>query len=274
MAVAYDLLIIKSQHSPVYDEILRGLHSTRKFTERVVTLSDYSEVDVKRIVREDSPKVIVTFGELALDATRKLNKVPVVPLMSSTYRQRENLDHVAGIEILIAPERYLSLFKQIKSQRVGVIYSKAKSGSYVQRAQKYAAKYGITLVLKEVTSPRETSAQLASLKGNVDALWMLPDSTAVTKETVEGYTHFSIDQKVPFISYASAYLPLGALAVVEMDKTDLGVQAGELIQELMEGQIPAVAPSPRKAMLRFNQNVVRKLGISPDLIEKIQQGWD
>ena len=274
-AEAYDLLIVQSQHSPMYDEVLHGIHSVRKFTERVITLSDYAEVDIKRIVREDRPSVVVTLGDLALESARKVHRVAVLPLMAISYRQTSgNHGFVNGIEVLIPPERYLALFKLLKTHRVGVIYSKDKTGAYVLHAQRIASKFGVVLVPKEVSSPKAVFAQLDVLKDSVDALWMLPDSAVISQLTVEGFANFSIEQKVPLVSYASVYLSHGASVVVEIDRTDLGVQAGEMIVELLAGETPVGEPAPRKAVLRLNQTVMKRLGITTELASKLQQnGW-
>lgn len=274
-AQAYDLLIVQSQHSPMYDEVLHGIHSVRKFSERVITLSDYAEVDVKRIVREDRPSIVVTLGDLALESARKVQRVAVLPLMAISYRQTAgNHGSVNGIEILIPAERYLALFRRLKTHRVGVIYSKNKTGGYVLHAQRIASKFGIVLVPKEVSSPKEVFAQLDVLKDSVDALWMLPDSAVISQLTVEGFANFSIEQKVPLVSYASVYLSHGASVVVEIDRTDLGVQAGEMMVELLAGKPPVGGSAPRKAVLRLNQTVMKRLGIATELASKLQQnGW-
>jgi putative ABC transport system substrate-binding protein len=69
-AWCYDLLIVQSQRSPAYDDVLRGLRSVARFSERVVVLTDYNEIDLVRIAREESPVAIVTLGDNALAAAR------------------------------------------------------------------------------------------------------------------------------------------------------------------------------------------------------------
>jgi putative ABC transport system substrate-binding protein len=162
----------------------------------------------------------------------------------------------------------------LKTRRVGVIYNKDKTGAYLQRAQRVAAKFGINLVVKEVTSPREVFAQLDSLKGNVDALWMLPDSMVISQITVEGFVNFSIGQNVPVVSFASMYLKYGVSAVLEIDQADMGAQAGAMIADLLEGQTPAIGTVPRKSLLQFNLNIMKRLGMPSDLTARILQNWE
>ena len=58
-AWSYDLLIVQSQRSPAYDDVLRGLRSVARFSERVVVLTDYNDIDLLRIAREETPVVSV-----------------------------------------------------------------------------------------------------------------------------------------------------------------------------------------------------------------------
>jgi len=64
--IAYDLLVIQSQRSPVYDEVLRGVRSVAKHSHRIIVLNEYADVDLQRIVREENPLVILTLGDNAL----------------------------------------------------------------------------------------------------------------------------------------------------------------------------------------------------------------
>lgn len=272
---AYELLIIKSQSSKVYDEILHGLRSVRKFSERVINLADFAEADIKRIVKEDRPSAVITFGDLSLESARMVTNVPVVPLMAISYRQESSgSQNLSGIDVLIPADRYITLFKQMRMQRVGVLYSKEKTGNYLQHAKKVAAKFGVVLIPREVTSPKEVFTQLESLKGSIDGLWMLPDSRVISQMTAEAFANFSMQQNVPLVSYASVYLSHGASAVIEIDRTDLGVQAAEMVVNILDRENQTVESAPRKAVLRLNQAILKRHGVSSDVAAKIQQNWE
>lgn len=264
LAQAYDVLILVSRRDRAYEEVLRGFRGTRMFTDRVVFLTDYAEADVVRLVREDRPGMILAMGDSALAATRKIRQIPIVAVMSLAIRdRRNNLPNLAGIDMFTAPEQYMELFQEMKKYRIGVVYDPAKSGWYLRHAQQAAHRYGIRLVLRETHSPRDTMDRLASLKGEVDAVWMLPDTTAVTRETAEAYFVFSQEAQVPVISFAGAYLPLGATATVEIDRPELGRQAADLCSKALHG-VDAAEISfvyPRKTTLQINRNVLKRLGI-------------
>jgi putative tryptophan/tyrosine transport system substrate-binding protein len=265
VADAYDVLVLQSRRDPAFEEALSGFRSSRTFSERVVVLSDYADVDVTRIVREDQPALVLALGDGALEAARKLRQTPVVALISLGIRsQRASHPNLTGIDMFAPPERYLSLFQGMKRHRVGLIHHPAKCGWYVQQARQAAQRMGIELVVREVSIPRDTLSQLASLAGKVDALWMLPDATAVTRETAEAYFRFSQEQNVPVVSFASAYLGLGAAAVLEIDRTELGRQAGDMTSAILKGTEAGNIPLayPRRVQLKTNPSVLKHLGIA------------
>ncbi|HEX9080208.1 MAG TPA: ABC transporter substrate binding protein [Desulfuromonadaceae bacterium] len=264
LAQAYDVLVLVSRRDSAYEEVLRGFRGTRMLTDRVVFLTDYAEADITRVVREDRPRMVLAMGDSALAAVRRIRQVPIAAVMSLAIRERRNaLPNLAGIDMFAPPETYLELFREMKKHRVGVLYDPAKSGWYLRRAQQLAHQYGIRLVVRETPSPRDTLDRLAGLKGQVDAIWMLPDTTAVTRETAEAYFVFSQEEQVPVVSFAGAYLTLGAAAAVEIDRIALGRQAADLCSRALHGSdIADLAFTwPHKTTIRNNGSVLKRLGI-------------
>jgi putative ABC transport system substrate-binding protein len=267
-AWSYDLLIVQSQRSPAYDDVLRGLRSVSRFSERVVVLTDYNEIDLLRIAREESPVAIVTLGDNALAAARKVRQTPVIALMALSYRAGM-MGHTAmtGVTVQPSPERYLPLFVSIKTRKVGIVSNTNRSAAYIRQARKAAAGLGIDLVVREVKSSRDVSEQLDSLVGLVDALWMMPDSVTASGEAADAHFLFSAGHRVPVVTFSSAYLAAGAALALDIDRFDIGRQGGEMAASLVEGDsISDIHPeSPRKTIVRTNPSVLRRLGLKPDL---------
>lgn len=263
LAQAYDVLVLQSRRDPAYEEVLNGFRAVNTASQRVIVLSDYAETDVVRIVREEHPRVILAVGDAALMAARKVQQTPVIALMALGIHALKGSQHnITGIGMFTAPEHYMSIFQAMKSRRVGVIHNPAKTGWYLRQARHAAEKTGIELVVREVSASRDTVSQLTSLAGKVDALWMLPDTTAVTRETTEAYFRFGQDQSVPVISFAGSYLGLGACAVVEIDRKEMGRQAGGMVDAILESGRNAELPvgPPRKILIKTNPGVLKRLG--------------
>jgi len=265
LAQAYDVLVLQSRRDPAYEEALRGFRAANTASQRTIVLSDYAEVDVVRIVREDRPRVILAVGDAALTAARNVRQTPVVALMAlGIQKQRSTHNNLTGIDMFVSPERYISMFRTMKTRRVGVIYNPAKSGWYLRLARQAARAAGIELVVREVSAPRETIDTLEALSGKVDVLWMLPDSTAVTRETAEAYFRFGQEQHIPVVSFAANYLGLGAAAVLEIDRLAMGRQADAMVAEILRGSRIESLPLdfPKGMRLKTNPSVLRRLSVA------------
>lgn len=265
LALGYDILVLQSRRDIGYEEVVKGFLSVSGSRERLIVLSDYAEVDVVRIVREDRPRLILAVGDAALAATRNIRTTPVVAVMSlAIHGRKASQTNLTGIGMFVSPTRYIEMFVAMKTRRVGVIHNPAKSGWYLRQARQAAEAVGIELVTREVSVPRETLGHLSEFAGKVDALWMLPDSTAVTRETAEAYFRFGQQHSLPVVSFAPNYLGLGAAAVLEIDRIALGRQAGEMIMTLLKGESVESVPVsfPKTTAVKTNPVVLKNIGTS------------
>ena len=268
-ALASEVLVVQSLRSPMYEDAVKGFRSVCPAQARTLVLSDYADAELARVVREEHPRLVLAVGDGALEALRKIRAIPQVALMALGLPNQQNAAaNLTGVELFVKPEQYLSLYKKIKARRIGIIYDPAKTGWYVKLARVAAKQMGLELVLREVANPRQAIGQLNSLKGGVDSLWVLPDSTAVTVETLEAYFLFSQEQAIPVISFSAAHLRLGALVALEIDRNDLGKQAGEMAQQLLRGTEPAelAVAAPRKVIIRSNDAVAKRLNLPAGLL--------
>jgi len=257
-----EVLILQSNRSPVYTEALRGFSDALKDADHTLVLTDYAEIDVQRIVREERPRLVLAVGDRALAACGKIREVPVLTMLSlSLNLKKQSPDNIGGIAMAIAPEQYLKLFNSLGAKRIGVLYDPEKTGHYMKRVVQNARQSGLNIMAEPVKDPRDLQAKLEKLKGNVDALWMLPDSTVVTTVNLEALILFSMTHNVPTVTFTSHYLKNGAAISLDIDPFDIGLQTGELALSLLKGGAPRKIPNldPRKAHLHKNENVLRKL---------------
>jgi len=148
-------------------------------------MGDYAEFDLGRIVREEKPRLVVALGDKPLQEARKLRSTPVIYAMALSAGENRLGNNMTGVSIHVSPGNYLKLFSKLGLKRVGVVYSKGKSGAYLAKAEKLAADYGVKLVPAQVKTPRDVDAALANLNDrNIDSIWMIPDTTAVTAENL------------------------------------------------------------------------------------------
>lgn len=260
--LAYDILVLQSLREKGYDQAVAGVKRECSATMRTVVLSDFAETDITRILREEHPRLIVAVGDKALQVAQKQESIPVLYMMALHAKPRHH--SVTGVGMLIDPSRYLAVFESMHCTKVGVVADPARSGAYLRKAQAAARRYGMELVVRDVHSPKETLAMLDSLRGRVDALWMLPDITAVSPETTEAYFLFSQSERVPLVSFADVYLSMGGAVSLSIDRFDIGKQLGAMAESILGGTPAEEIPPqpPRRVLLRVNDGVLRRLKIS------------
>ncbi|WP_243375286.1 ABC transporter substrate binding protein [Geotalea sp. SG265] len=263
--LAADVLIVQSSRLSGYREALKGFRNTCTASSHSIVLEDYSETDISRIVREEQPAVILAIGDSALMTLKKIRRVPIVSVMALNLASGNSTPaNITGVRMTVSPERYMNLFKAFQVRKVGIVFSQGRSGAYIKRARQTAERAGINLVLREVHNPRQTPSQLSTFRGNVDSLWLLPDATAMTRETVDAFFLFAMEQSKPIFAFSDVYLAYGAAAALEADRFTMGKQAGDMVNRLLGGASTADLPveDPRSASLKINQSVIRKLGIA------------
>jgi putative ABC transport system substrate-binding protein len=266
-AHAHDVLVVQGLRVKPHDEALHGFRSACGADVRRVYLADLEGTDIVRLVREEQPRLILAIGADALKKLRPVKDVPIVYLMvvnpQAIVKGSRNM---TGVAMNVPPEEYLDLLARIspRPKSVGVVYDPAKTGHQVKRAQQEARAYGFDLLTREVRSHREVAAAINNLKGMVDALWILPDTTVVTPETVELFLLASQEYHIPVISFAGKYVEMGALAALDIDVFDQGTQAGEMAAKILNGTDIAdlTAAVARRASVKVNRSVAKKLGIT------------
>ncbi|MGD0842913.1 MAG: ABC transporter substrate binding protein [Geobacteraceae bacterium] len=269
---AHDILVVQSLQVKPFDEALRGFRSVCKTESISVVVSGSPGVDVSRTVREERPDLILAIGADALNRVKKIRDIPIIySMVLNPEKIAGRGDNIAGVNMNLSPGKYLGLIEKLNlpNLRVCVLYDPAQTGSMLKNIRQTALAKGIEITAKEVHNPKEVPELLTRLKGTCNLFWMIPDPTVVTPETVEFLLLLAQQSRVPVITFAGKYVDEGALASLDIDSFDLGKQAGEMANKVLDGTRVSELPDSeaRKAVLRINRKVAKKLGINLDALE-------
>lgn len=269
-ARAHDVLVVQALRVKPFDEAYRGFRDACATDARRVYLSDLESTDIVKLVREEKPLLILAIGADALVRVQKVKGIPILYLMVLNPQTIvHGKGNVTGVDMNVPPEKYLDLLTRISPapKKIGIVYDPSKTGRLVKRAQQAAQERGMEITTLEVSRPNEVPKALDAMKGMVDALLMLPDTTVVTPETVEFFLLFSQNNSIPVITFASKYVEMGALLSIDIDGFDLGRQAGEMAQQILNGAAVNAMPGTeaRKTHVKANRNVAKKLRITLDI---------
>ena len=220
-----------------------------------------SEITYKR------PDLILSLGTKAAMLTHQnVRNIPTIFCMVSRPEKYKLIgENVAGVSLNIPARVQFETLKTILPdiKRIGVIYSRGESGRSVKKAGKDARELGLALVSFEVASEKEIPMAARSLKGRIDALWMIMDSAVVTGQSVKHLILFTIRNKIPFMGFSIRFVKEGALLALSGDYEDMGRQAGKLARQILKGNAPEGLHivAPKKTRLILNLKTAKLIGI-------------
>lgn len=224
-----------------------------------------------------APAAIFAVGSQAAELARR--EFPEVPLVFSMVLNTEpylGQENTTGIAMKIHPRDQLRAFKNIlpRIRRIGVIYDPVQNRSTIAEAQVAAREMGLTLLEKRVSDPREIANAIKDLMYVVDALWMIPDQTVVSKESFRYMLEATLNRKIPILTFSQSFVKGGALLALAPNYQDMGRQAGRLVQKILGGSSPGSLPSAHpQGYLFLNLNTASALSINipADILQKAEK---
>lgn len=227
IAHAEDVLVLLSIRTAGYMDVLAAAEmSCNGASTKVVNLAENSEIDISQLVRSSRARVVMAVGDKAYQmASSTIQGTPVVGAMVLN-QSRLSISYIAP------PEKFLSAMKKLGRRHVAVIYGR-NLGPYVRKAADLAKGYGITLVRREASTSTKAIEQLTSLDEQVDALWILPDSSILTAGSAESMFVAAQVRNIPVFAFSSNYLKIGAALIIEPERGLIGKEVGKALCDIL-----------------------------------------
>jgi putative ABC transport system substrate-binding protein len=221
--------------------------------------------DVLERVRRTSPDVVVAIGTEAFRKMRSLRDVPLVHVMViPAEAERGPAGTVSGVSMDIAPGTWLRSMRRLfpNARRAGLLFNPENTGAFVAEAQRAAPDAGVELVIRKVQGPDDVPQALNSMRNGIDLLWMLPDPTIAAPPMAEHLLRYSIQHRIPIMTFSRKYLDMGAVASLDVDPIEMGLQAGELVNRIAREGRDGGSRYARKPRLSINGKAAEKMGIT------------
>jgi putative ABC transport system substrate-binding protein len=262
-----ELLVVQSLPIKPYNDALQGFRAVCKARLDRIVGPDLSEAEIRVKVRRNKPELILAIGMDALEKLKTVKDVPIVYVMVLNPQDMlRDGGNITGVSMNLSPERQFSVLREVLPyvKKIGVFFDPVKNGYYISRVHNAAALMGIELLTKKVSSSREAVASVEGMKGKVDLLWLLPDTTVVNPSTIDLLLLSSIENKIPVLTFSNKYAEKGALLSLEVDAVESGKQAGEMAVKILEGaKVNSIkGEDARESILTVNLIVAKKLGVS------------
>ncbi len=271
-------VVIKSQNLSAYNKATKGFEA--ECVQYNITIKSIYDLKGKmkvghkivRKVRKEKPDIILTIGVLATTiAKEKIKDIPIIFCMVINHARFQLTGaNITGITTEIAIEEQLKGHQAILGslKDIGVIYDPSKTGNIIVSAEQKAKNIGMKLVKYEIDSSKEVSEAMESLTGRIDALWLLPDSTVITKKSFDLIKSTTLENKIPLLCTSDVFVRAGALAAVFSDYKSVGRQASQLAGEILErpSPNPLGIVNPDSFNIAINTDTADKLGLNLDTI--------
>jgi len=269
---AMDIAILQSSNIPAYDEAVAGLKATGPIG------AIYTEYDAQgdlelgkklaRKLRASNVSLVVAVGlKAALAAKVEIVDVPIVYMMIlDPLKHQLTAANMTGTLLEIPLDRQLKIMRSFLPalHRIGMLYDPAKSSSRVKEAEQQAAISDFQLKGRPVESEKEVPQQLRALLSDVEALWLIPDSTVLTNESIGFILETALARQIPVIGFSPEFTRLGALLSMSVNYGNVGRETGLLAKSILDGErLLPLNPVPiERLKITVNLKTARFLGLT------------
>jgi putative ABC transport system substrate-binding protein len=243
-AAAPEIVILKSSEIAAYDDAVKGFKATAPsgalFTEYDLRGDIKLGKELARKIRASEPSLVVAVGlKAALAAKSEIVDIPIVYMMIlDPLKHQLNGANMTGTLLEIPVDRQLKLLHTFlpSTHKLGILYDPIKTSSKVKDAESQANANEFQLQKFPVNSEKEMPQQLRALLSTAEALWLMPDSTVLTDESIRFILESALARHVPVIGFSPEFTRLGALLSLSVNYGEVGRETGLLAKRILDGE--------------------------------------
>jgi putative ABC transport system substrate-binding protein len=271
-SAALDIAILQSSDIAAYREAIAGLKATGPIG------AIYTEYDAQgdlalgkklaRKLRASNASLVVAVGlKAALAAKVEIEDVPVVYMMVlDPLKHQLTSANMTGTLLEIPVDRQLKIMRMFlpSLHRIGTLYDPAKTSSRVNDAVQQATISNFQLNGFPVESDKDVPQKLRTLLLEVEALWLIPDSTVLTNESVQFILESALARQIPVIGFSPELTRMGALLSLSVNYGEVGRETGLLAKRILNGEkLLPLNPMPiERLKITVNLKTLKFLGIT------------
>ncbi|MDD5224205.1 MAG: ABC transporter substrate-binding protein [bacterium] len=276
-----EIAVLLSDDTEAYKTVLSNFRKNLP-REKISEFNMKGDLEIgKKIIAQIkvlTPSVLLTVGAKASEiAAKQAGGIPQVYCMVfNPFELGLQNDNQTGVLMVASPDSQFAAFKNILPglKRLGVIFNPQKTVPLVDAAKAALPRNDLEIVERHVSSSGEIAQNLKEIIPLVGAIWLIPDTTVVSRDTFSYLLQNTVDQKVPIFAFSEGLVKSGALASFSPDYSEIGKEAARLADKISSGASPKnLPPVYPRGDLYLNLNTAQTLGIkiSPDIIRKAEK---
>ena len=271
-STAMDIAILQSSNIPAYQEAIAGLKATGPIGAIYTDYDLQGDLELgKKLaskLRASNTSLVVAVGlKAALAAKVEIVNVPIVYMMIlDPLKHQLTSANMTGTLLEVPVDRQLKIMRTFLPtlHQIGSLYDPAKTSSRVIDALQQATISGFQLKGFPVESEKDVPPQLRTLLSAVEALWLIPDSTVLTNESVQFILESALAHQIPVIGFSPEFTRLGALLSMSVNNGEVGRETGLLMKRILDReQLLPLNPVPiERLKITVNLKTAKFLGIT------------
>jgi putative tryptophan/tyrosine transport system substrate-binding protein len=282
---AEEVAILKSADISAYSEAITEFKSALQppfqVTQEYDLQGDMAQGrNLARRIRASNTKVVLAVGlKAALAAKLEILDIPVIfCLVINPEKYGLPTGNMVGLSLDIPFRQHLKPLQTLvpKVSRIGVLFDPQKTKGMQDQLLQDAKALGIKIISEAVQTEQDVPQALNAIKDRIDVLWLLPDSTVLTENTLDFLMSTTLEAHIPVVGFSAGLVRSGAVVGSYFHHTDIGKQAAKLSQQLV-GQSSAslmgrIIP-PERVHQSINQKSARYLSLSltPDVLREFDE---
>jgi putative tryptophan/tyrosine transport system substrate-binding protein len=271
-AAGTEIAILRSSDLKAYNDAIEGFKATAPGG------TTYTEYDLRgdlergkqlaRKLRASDSSLVVAVGlKAALAAKLEIVDIPVLYMMIlDPLKHRLSAENMTGVLLEIPADRQFKIMRAFLPtlRRIGMMYDPDKTAPKLKAAESRASVYEFHLRGFPVENEKDIPQQLRALLSESEALWLIPDSTVLTDESIRFILESALAKHIPVIGFSSEFTRLGALLSMSVDYSEVGREAGLLAKRILDGEklLPLKPVVVQRVRITVNLKTARYLGIS------------
>jgi putative tryptophan/tyrosine transport system substrate-binding protein len=271
-SAAMDIAILHSSSIPAYQEAVAGLKATGPIGAIYTDYDLQGDLELgKKLsskLRESHPSLVVAVGlKAALAAKMEIENIPIVYMMVlDPLKHQLTSANITGTLLEVPIDRQLKIMRMFlpNLHRIGMLYDPGKTSSRVKDTVQLATISNFQLNSLPVESDKDIPQQLRTLLSENEALWLIPDSTVLTNESIRFILESALARQIPVIGFSPEFTRLGALLSLSVNYGEVGRETGLLTKRILNGEmlLPHNPIPIERHMITVNLKTAKFLGMT------------
>jgi putative ABC transport system substrate-binding protein len=281
---AEEIAILKSADISAYSEAITAFTSALPPSFLVTQKYDLEGDMAKgrkfaRRIQASNATVVLAVGlKAALAAKAEILDIPVIfCLVVDPEKYGLPTGNMVGLSLYIPFRQRLKPLQALVSNvsRIGVLYDPQKTKGMQNQLLQEAKALGIQIVSEAVHTEQDVPKALNAIKDQIDALWVLPDSTVLTENTLDFLISATLEANIPIVGFSAGLGRSGMVVGSYIHYADIGIEAAQLSQQLVNqpsSLLGKIIP-PGRVYQSINKKSARYLNLplTPDALRQFDE---